>query len=106
MPIILLLMLLMGPRLVIFLTWLFTNYFGRAYDSNFWAFLGFLFMPYTMLGYAIAVNNLGGVDGGFGLAAVVFGVLLDLGVIGRGASHRRTPRGPGSFDANGLKRVN
>lgn len=106
MPLILLLLLLMGPRLVIFLTWLFSSYFGRAYESNFWAFLGFLFMPYTMLGYAIAVNNLGGIDGGFGTAAVVFGVLLDLGVIGRGASHRRNPPGRGSVDLNGMKRVN
>ena len=106
MPVIVLLMLLMGPRLVIFLTWLFSNYFNRAYESNFWAFLGFLFMPYTMLCYAISVNNLGGLSG-LGLVVFVLGILLDLGVIGRGASRRRRPRsGPGTFDSDGLKRVN
>lgn len=106
MPVIVLLMLLMGPRLVIFLTWLFSNYFSRAYESNFWAFLGFLFMPYTTLCYAISVNNLGGLSG-LGLVVFVLGILLDLGVIGNGASRRnRTPGGPGTYDADGLKRVN
>ena len=106
MPVIVLLMLLMGPRLVIFLTWLFSSYFSRAYESNFWAFLGFLFMPYTTLCYAISVNNLGGLSG-LGLVVFVLGILLDLGVIGNGASRRRRPpNGAGTFDAEGLKRVN
>ena len=105
MPVIVLLMLLMGPRLVIFLTWLFSSYFNRAYESNFWAFLGFLFMPYTMLCYAISINNLGGLSG-LGLVVFVLGILLDLGVIGKGASRRKDRSGPGSFDADGLKRVN
>jgi len=108
MPCIVLLLLMMGPRLVIFLTWLFSSYFNRAYDSNFWAFMGFLFMPYTMICYAIAVNNLGGMNG-LGLIVFVIGILLDFGVIGKGASDRRRPppsAGPGSYDDEGLKRIN
>lgn len=110
MPCIVLLLLLMGPRLVIFLTWLFSGYFNRAYESNFWPFMGFLFMPYTMLCYAIAMNNLGGMNG-LGLVVFVVGILLDFGVIGKGASRRREPpagpsSGPGSYDSEGLKRVN
>jgi hypothetical protein len=106
MPLIILLTLLAGPRVVIFLTWLFSNYFGRAYESNFWAFLGFLFMPYTMICYASAVNNLGGPSDGIGLLAVILGGLLDFGVIGRGTSRRRKPPASGSVDVDGLKRVN
>ena len=106
MPVIVLLMLLMGPRLVIFLTWLFSNYFSRAYESNLWAFLGFLFMPYTMLCYAISTNNLGGLSG-LGMVVFILGILLDFGVIGKGASRRKGPSdGPGTFDSDGLKRVN
>ena len=106
MPFIALLMLLMGPRLVIFLTWLFSGYFDRAYESNFWPFLGFLFLPYTMLCYAIAVNSLGGLHG-FGMAVFVLGLLLDFGVVGGGASRRRKPpTGGGDVDVDGLKRVN
>jgi hypothetical protein len=106
MPLIILLMLLMGPRLVIFLTWLLSSYFDRAYASNFWPFIGFLFMPYTMLSYAIAVNNLGGLQG-LGLAVFILGILLDMGVFGGGASRRRKPpTATGRIDIDGLKRVN
>jgi hypothetical protein len=110
MAVIVLLMLLVGPRLVIFLTWLFSNYFNRAYESNFWPFLGFLFMPYTMLCYAMAVNNFGGTSG-MGMVVLIIGILLDFGVIGRGASRRNPPPaarvdGPGNVDIDGLKRVN
>jgi hypothetical protein len=110
MPWIALLMLLMGPRVVIFLTWLLSGYFNRAYETNFWPFLGFLFLPYTTLCYAISVNSLGGLNG-IGLGVLVLGTLLDLGVLGGGTSRRRRPPtapggGLGTFDADGLKRVN
>jgi len=107
MPWIALLMLLMGPRVVIFLTWLLSGYFDRAYATNFWPFLGFLFLPYTMLCYAIAINSLGGLHG-LGLAVFVLGLLLDFGVVGGGASRRRRkpPTGGSYIDLDGLKRVN
>lgn len=89
MPCIVILMLLMGPRLVIFLTWFFSpTYFQRAYETALYPLLGFFFMPYTMLCYAIAMNNLGGVQG-IGMVVVIIGILVDLGVIGKGASSRR-----------------
>jgi hypothetical protein len=106
MPWIALLLLLMGPRVVIFLTWLLTGYFGRAYDSNFWPFLGFLFLPYTTLFYAVVVNSLGGFHG-LGTALFILGILLDLGVVGGGASRRRKPpAAPPTIDIERLKRVN
>jgi hypothetical protein len=105
MPWIALLMLLMGPRVVIFLTWLFSGYFSRAYDSNFWPFLGFLFLPYTMLTYAIAINSLGGLNG-LGLAVFILGILLDFGVVGGGTRRRKPPTQSRTVDIDGLKRVN
>jgi hypothetical protein len=93
MPCLLILMALFLPRLTIFLIWLFSNgYFGRAYHTVLWPFLGFLFMPVTTLAYAFAMNsNNGSVSGGY-LVLVIVAVLVDLGIIGGGgASRRRRP---------------
>ncbi|TMC68761.1 MAG: hypothetical protein E6J13_13515 [Chloroflexi bacterium] len=78
----------LGPRLVIFLLWVFTNYLNRAFDTFLWPLLGFLFLPWTTIAYAIAQNELGGVNG-IGLLVVVLGLLGDIGVLGGGARGRR-----------------
>ena len=63
----------------------FTGYGARAFDTYVWPVLGFLFMPYTTCAYALAMNELGGVHG-WGLALLIFGVILDLGSHGGGAN--------------------
>jgi hypothetical protein len=45
--------------------------------------LGFFFLPTTTLAYAVAENELDGLSG-WGLALVIFGALLDLGIWGGG----------------------
>jgi hypothetical protein len=45
--------------------------------------LGFFFLPTTTLTYAVAENEVGGMRG-WGLALVIFGALLDLGIWGGG----------------------
>ena len=75
---------LLFPRLVLFFVFLFSDYLGRAYETNFWHFLGFLFMPLTTLAYAWAVNTNGTVTGIY-LVVVVIAVLIDLGLGGKGA---------------------
>jgi hypothetical protein len=72
---------LLTPRLAIFLVFLFSDYLGRAYETNFWPFLGFLFMPLTTLAYAWAMNSQGSVSGMY-LVVVVLAVLFDLGLVG------------------------
>jgi hypothetical protein len=79
---------LLFPRLVLFFVFLFSNYLGRAYETNFWPFLGFLFMPLTTLAYAWAVNTNGTVTGVY-LVVVVIAVLFDLGLTGKGAHEGR-----------------
>jgi hypothetical protein len=69
------------PRFALFLTWLFTDRISRAIDSNFVAFIGFLFLPYTTLFYTFAYAPIGGVSG-FGWIIVILGLLLDLGNYG------------------------
>ena len=71
------------PRLVMVILWIFTDYLGRAYDGIIVPLLGFFFLPTTTLTYAIAENETHGVRG-WGLALVIVGVLLDLGIWGNG----------------------
>jgi len=50
--------------------------------------LGFLFLPWTTIAWAIAQNELGGTNG-IGLLVIVLGLLADIGVLGGGARGRR-----------------
>lgn len=83
------------PRLVLFGIWVFSDYLGRAFETWFWPFMGFLFLPTTTLAYAWAVNEHGGVQG-WGLAAVIAGLLLDIRLLSGGGTefhrHRRRRR--------------
>jgi len=76
------------PRIVLFVLWLFTNYLSRAFDGFVLPFLGFLFLPATTLAYAIAQNELGGLNG-LGIIVVLIGLAVDIGLLGGGASRRR-----------------
>jgi hypothetical protein len=78
----------LGPRLAIFLLWLFTNYLNRAFDGFLLPFLGFLFLPWTTIAFAIAQNEFGGANG-IGLVIIVIGFLVDVGILGGGARSRR-----------------
>lgn len=73
------------PRIVIVALVIFGDYIGRAYDATIWPLLGFFFMPFTTLAYAIAHNEGGGLQGWW-IALVVFAILADLGFIGGGSS--------------------
>ena len=77
-----------GPRLVIVVLALFTGFFERPFDGLIVPFLGFLFLPWTTLGYAWAINSRGEVAG-IQAAVVIFAVLLDLGVFGSSEAERR-----------------
>ena len=79
------------PRLAIILVVIFSDYLGSAYQTVLWPLLGFFFMPVTTLVYAWAINTNGSVSGIY-LMAVVVAVLLDLGIIGSGASNRKVRR--------------
>jgi hypothetical protein len=78
----------LGPRLAIFLLWLFTTYTTRAFDNFLLPFLGFLFLPWTTIAFAIAQNEFGG-PSGIGLVIIALGLLADIGVLGGGARSRR-----------------
>jgi hypothetical protein len=100
----LLLLAMIGPRFVIVLLALFSNYLQTTYTGLLIPLLGFLFMPFTTLAYAWSINTTGEVSA-LQLVVVVIAVLLDLGVIGGGADRRRRQqrqqRGGRILDADG-----
>lgn len=87
----LVLLALAFPRIVILLLAVCSNFLGNAYDSALWPVLGFFFMPFTTLAYALAINQAGSVDGLY-LVLVVIAVLVDIGAIGGGGHHARRRR--------------
>jgi hypothetical protein len=46
-----------GPRLALGFTWIFTDLVNRAYDAWIIPVLGFVFLPWTTLMYALAYDG-------------------------------------------------
>jgi len=88
-----LLLAIIGPRFVIVMLALFSNYFYAPYNGLLVPVLGFFFMPFTTLAYAWSINTSGEVSG-LQLVIVVLAVLIDLGVVGGGADRRRRGQFP------------
>lgn len=85
----LILLATLGPRITLFIMWMFTTYLSRAYQTGLMPLLGFIFLPYTTIFYAIGVNNFGPGLQGMPLVLFVIGILCDFGVIGGAAKARR-----------------
>jgi len=84
--------LFLGPRFAIVVMALFSSYLGRAFGGAILLpLVGWLFLPWTTLAYAWAINSRGEVTG-FQAIVVVVAVLVDLGVVGGGAARRRSKR--------------
>jgi hypothetical protein len=91
MPLLIVLLALLLPRLTLVFVYLFTTYLQQAYRTAIWPVLGFLFMPLTTLAYALAINANGSVSGiYFGITLVA--ALMDLSAMGSGAAGRRRRR--------------
>ncbi len=92
MPCLLTLVVLMFPRVILFLMWLFSNYLDRAYNHQFLIpLLGFFFLPITTIAYAWLVNSRLPIEG-INLVILIVAVLLDAGSHGTGAGYYRRRR--------------
>jgi len=69
--------------------WLLTDWIDTAYQTLLWPLLGFVFMPYTTLAYALGMHMNQGAINGVYLVVVVVAVLMDLGSLGGGHFGRR-----------------
>ena len=91
MPCLLTLVVLMFPRVILFLMWLTSNYLDRAYHGILIPLLGFIFLPITTIVYAWMMNSNMPLNG-FNLVILLIAVLLDVGSHGGGARYyRRRP---------------
>lgn len=88
MPCLLTLVILMFPRVILVLMWLFSNYLDRAYHGLAIPLIGFIFLPITTIVYAWMVNS-GLPIAGFNLVILIIAVLLDAGSHGGGARYYR-----------------
>lgn len=77
-----------SPRFVLFLLWVFTDRLTVAFHSGWEGFLGFVFLPYATLFYALVYAPGRGVEA-FGWVIVALGALLDLSSTLFGSSARR-----------------
>jgi hypothetical protein len=59
------------PRTIMVVLWIFTDYLSTAFGSWVWPLLGFFLFPTTTLAYAVAENRYDG-------------AILDLGALGSG----------------------
>ncbi|MGA2711725.1 MAG: hypothetical protein ABSG41_01360 [Bryobacteraceae bacterium] len=91
MPCLLTLVVLMFPRVILVLMWLFSNYLDRAYHGLVIPLIGFFFLPITTIVYAWMVNSRLPIAG-FNLVILIIAVLLDAASHGSGAGYYRRRR--------------
>ena len=72
------------PRVLMVLAFLLTDWFGRAFVTRLWPFLGFVFMPYTTLAYMAAMLNNNHTLSGGCLAIFIVAIVVDAGHWGGG----------------------
>jgi hypothetical protein len=88
MPCLLFLVVLLFPRVVLVLMFLFSNYLQRAYHELLIPILGFLFLPLTTITYAWLMNSHLPLSGVYMIILIV-AVIVDIGGWGGGEYHRR-----------------
>ena len=67
----------LGPRIAIFLWWIFGDRVDAAFSTWVWPLLGLLFLPWTTLFYLFMWSAVGGVSGAEWIV-VALGVVLDV----------------------------
>ena len=82
MPLLILLLGLVAPRVSIVLLWLFTSWFTGVFDRVLWLVLGLLLLPVSTLWFSVVVNVFGGQWSILPVIGMVIAVLVDIGVIG------------------------
>ena len=88
MPCLLLILILAFPRIVLAVMFFTSTYLQRAYHDLLIPIVGFIFLPLTTLAYAWLMNTHRPLEG-INLIYLLVAVIIDLGGLGGGESHRR-----------------
>jgi hypothetical protein len=88
MPCLFVLLVLLFPRVMLVLLFLFSTYLERAYHGLIVPLIGFIFLPLTTLAYAWLTNTHRPIEG-VNLIIIIVAVVIDLGGLGGGEWHRR-----------------
>ena len=67
-----------APRIILLFVWFFTPLVNLAFENWIVSLLGFLFLPFTMLAYVLALDPITGLSVG-GWLLIFGGLLFDLG---------------------------
>jgi len=78
MPCLLVLLALATPRLVILLTWFFSDFLKGLYQTALVPILGFLFLPTTFLWYSAVQRWWGGQWSFWPVAGLVIALIIDI----------------------------
>ena len=79
---------MLSPRLAIFIVWVLTDRMGIAFERFWMGLVGFIFLPWTTLAWALAYQRRTGVTG-FGWVIVVFAFLVDMSTHAAASRARR-----------------
>jgi len=78
----------LGPRIALFIWWVFGNKVDAAFGSWIWPLLGLIFLPWTTLAYVLAWGPLDGVSGA-GWLVVALGFAVDIATYSSRAAKSR-----------------
>jgi len=89
MPILLLLLGFISPRIMVVVLYFFTGWFRGSFDGYLLPILGFFFLPITLLWYGIVQYYYAGAWTTVPTIGIIITVLVDLGLIGKGAKGKK-----------------
>jgi hypothetical protein len=78
MPLLVIILALLIPRITIALLYLFTNWFQGMFAHVIWPILGFIFLPTTLLWYSVVHIWFHGEWGVIPVAGIVIALIIDL----------------------------
>ncbi len=70
------------PRILSVILFFYSGWFRGIFETWYWPFLGFVFLPHTMLWYSAVMNWWGGQWEFMQIFILVIAILWDLGFIG------------------------
>ena len=78
----------LGPRIALFVWWIFGDKVDAAFDTWIWPLLGLIFLPWTTLAYVLAWGPINAVSGA-GWLVVALGFAADIATYSARAAKSR-----------------